>query len=503
MPISTGNFSSLGVSYETGTNAGLLAAIGRSAEELMAGKGWPDGVNDLLAALGTVTGVSRVWIFQTVNLTDTHITQNYTFEWASQPKYKQIGMPMFSMFTNPIDRPAYRDLIQSRKRGEWQKTITSRLEPGWFRDNQEVQKIKSMLTIPVMVEDEWWGTLGFDDCDREYDWTDAEVALLKTAGYLISNAVLRDRLSAKRKQFDILKQLTDSSAWAYDFRTSHVWCSSELIHSIPMPTDNFRMPLRQALQWVYPEDRHQLFRAVRGHVGEDKGVFRKDVRLFTDCGDVRWVELIGNVRRGSDGIPEQFAGIAVDIRARKREEERLREEAVTDPLTGVLNRRMFLRTLQDHIDRSLDGGSMFSVLLLDIDCFKGLNDRYGHVVGDHALRHFVNVCEKSLGGEGIIGRLGGDEFAVLLPGAALPEGHCAGDRIRRALLAKPCICEDVKALMSVSAGVACHRSGITTPSRIIESADLALYSAKKNGRNCTVSDGQTCAACKSVSLPDS
>ncbi len=59
------------------------------------------------------------------------------------------------------------------------KVITSRIEPGWLRDNQIVQKIKSMLTLPIMVEDEWWGTLGFDDCEREYDWTDVEVSLLR------------------------------------------------------------------------------------------------------------------------------------------------------------------------------------------------------------------------------------------------------------------------------------------------------------------------------------
>lgn len=502
MSISTGDFASLGVSYETGINAALLAAIARSAEELMSGKGWPEGVNDLLEALGTVTGVSRVWIFQTVSLTETHITQNYTFEWAAHPKYVQIGMPMFTMFTNPIDRPEYRDLIESRKRGEWQKTIVSRTEPGWFRDTMDVQKIKSMLTIPVMVEDQWWGTLGFDDCEREYDWTDAEVALLKTAGYLISNAVLRDRLSAKRKQFDILKQLTDSSAWAYDFRSGHVWCSADLVHSMDMPTDNFRLPLRKAMQWVHPDDRRPLFRAVRRHVDGEGDVFRQDVRLFTDCGDVRWVELIGNVRRGSNGQPEQFAGIAVDIRARKQQEERLREEAVTDPLTGVMNRRMFLRKLQEYIDRAVEGGEAFPLLLLDIDYFKGLNDRYGHVIGDHALRHFVEVCDRVVAGQGVIGRLGGDEFAILLQGAQEDVACEVGEQIRRSLLASACECDGARVLMTTSIGVAVHERGLTSPSRLVEEADLALYTAKKNGRNCLVSGGATCCIGSTTPLPD-
>lgn len=190
MGINTGNFKNLGSSYEEGSNAAVLSAIARSAEELTSGKGWPDGVNDLLAALGQATGVSRVWIFQTIKVTDTYITQNYTFEWAAAPRYKQLGMPMFSMFTNKINRPEYRETVQSRLRGEWQKMVVDQLEPGWFKDTLEVQKIKSMLTIPVMVEDQWWGTLGFDDCERAYDWSDVEIALLKTAGYLISNAVL-------------------------------------------------------------------------------------------------------------------------------------------------------------------------------------------------------------------------------------------------------------------------------------------------------------------------
>lgn len=395
-------------------------------------------------------------------------------------------MPLFSMFTNPLDHPDYRDLIESRTRGEWQKMITTRTEPGWFRDTMEGQKIKSMLTIPVVVEGRWWGTLGFDDCEREYDWSDVEIALLNTAGYLIANAVLNDRLSAKRKQFDILKQITASSAWAYDFKTGQVWCSRELIYSVPMPTDNFRLSLRKALGWVHPEDRRPLMAAVRAYLKKGTDDFRHDLRLFTDSGDVRWVEFIGNVRQGSRGRPEQLAGIAVDIRARKREEQRLRKEAVTDPLTGVMNRRMFMHILQEHIDRSLDEGLVFALLLLNIDCFKGVNERYGHVVGDHALRHFADVCNRGLLHQGIIARLGGDGFAVLLSGVNREEALSIGERLRRTVVASPFLSGGKNVVMTTSVGVVAHEGGVTTPARIVESADLALYTAKKSGRNCLV-----------------
>ncbi len=133
MGINTGNFKNLGNSYEKGSKAAVLSAIARSAEELTSGKGWPDGVNDLLAALGQATGVSRVWIFQTIKVTDTHITQNYTFEWAAAPRYKQLGMPMFSMFTNKVNRPEYRETIQSRLHGEWQKWSLTNLNRAGSR----------------------------------------------------------------------------------------------------------------------------------------------------------------------------------------------------------------------------------------------------------------------------------------------------------------------------------------------------------------------------------
>ena len=488
MGITTGDFNNLGNSYEEGSNAALLSAIARSAEELTSGKGWPDGVNELLAALGHVTGVSRVWIFQTIKVTETHITQNYTFEWAAGRKYKQLGMPMFSMFTNPIHRPEYRKLIESRMNGEWQKTITASLPQGWLRDSQEIQNIKSMLTIPIMVENEWWGTLGFDDCERSYDWSDAEIALLKTAGYLISNAVLRDRLSAKRKQFEILKQLTDSSVWEFDFKTGQIWCSPEMIYSVPMPTDNIRLSLHNALRLIHPKDRRKLISTARKYLtGDQERVFRYDMRIFTDCGDLRWVELIGNLRRSKSGNPLQLAGIIIDIRQRKREEQRLRKEAVTDPLTGVTNRRLFEYKLMKQIDHSVNSGTTFSILFFDLDRFKQLNDTHGHPVGDKYLCHFTKICEQCLRSKDLLARIGGDEFAVLLPDTDKHSAKHIGERIRKQVEDNPFEHNGQHYSITISVGIASNEGQLTTPARIIEAADIALYEAKQRGRNQVVS----------------
>ncbi|XPV75954.1 MAG: diguanylate cyclase [Desulfovibrio sp.] len=484
MVIKSGTFQNIGNSYEVGSNSALLTAIARSAEELTSGKGWPDGVNDLLEALGRVTGVSRVWIFQTIEVTDTHITQNYTFEWASAEHYVQIGMPMFSMFTSAINQPEYRDLVHSRMRGEWQKVLTSELEPGWLHDNQTIQDIDSMLTIPVMVEGEWWGTLGFDDCERAYDWSDVEISLLRTAGYLISNAVLRDRLSAKRKQFNIFKKLTDSSVWEFDFKTGQIWCSPEVLYSVPMPTDNIRFSLHDALRLIAPADRRGLIPAIKEYLkSPHERVFRHDMRIFTDCGDLRWVELVGNLNRTDDGRPQQLAGILVDISQRKRKEKRLQEEAITDPLTGIANRRMFEFKLQEYIDDAVKTGSTFSVIFFDLDFLKSLNDTYGHMVGDRGLCHVAEVCGDVLRRPDIFARLGGDEFGLILPDTTEDVALRIGERLRDKVENTLFEVDGLEHKITISLGLVTSSSELTTPAKLINHADIALYEAKRSGRN--------------------
>jgi len=89
--VKTGQFENLGLKKKENIQSTLLTAIARSAEDLTNGKGWPDGLNELLESLGKITKVSRVWIFQTLSLTNNHISQDYVFEWASKKEYVQIG----------------------------------------------------------------------------------------------------------------------------------------------------------------------------------------------------------------------------------------------------------------------------------------------------------------------------------------------------------------------------------------------------------------------------
>lgn len=484
MAIRVGQVGQIGDEQENRRDS-LLAAIARSAEELTSGKGWPSGVIDLMADLGRITGVSRVWIFQTIEVGEHHVVQDYPFEWADKPEHVQLSMPRFNMFRTEMDNPDYRELVESRKRGEWQSVITSEMDESWFKQSQATQSILSMLTIPIMVEGQWWGTLGFDDCEREYVWSDVEIALLRTAAYLIANAVLRDKLSAKTKQFEILQGITESSAWELDMHKGHLWCSPEILSANVGLTDNLHMSSLDALRLVHPEDRGHVMESLRQYINDGGGTFRKDLRVANECGNYVWVEVIGKVARDADGRPGTLAGIAVNILKRKEEEEKLRYEARKDPLTGVDNRAVFEARFAQLMTRHVMEGKVFSLLLLDIDRFKSINDKWGHVVGDKALKHFTTLCSQSLRGSDTLARIGGEEFAILLPDADKDAGRIIGERIRLDIGANPLKIEDGNVRFTVSIGCAGLPSPVEVESRMqfFKLADYALYVAKRRGRN--------------------
>ncbi len=473
---------------DTGSDlsAQLLSGIARSAEDLTTGRGWPDSVHSLLETLGNITGVSRVWIFQTIELTSAYITQDYAFEWASKPEYAQIGMQVFNMFKTPFDNDDYRSLIESRKRGEWQKVISSQLDKSSLYEDQIRQGIKSMLTIPIMVEDRWWGVLGFDDCEREYNWTDTEIALLRTATYLISNAVIRDRLGAVRKQFDILQSITESSAWEYNFKKGHFWCCTDLINNLPTASHNIHLSIRGALKLVYYKDRHALVAAISEFIVKGEGSFRHDLRIYSQCGELRWIEIIAMVSRDEKGNPEQLAGIAVDIRSRKQHEEQLHEQATTDHLTGAMNRAMFDQKFLEYYNSAQKNKEALCLLMLDIDLFKKINDTWGHDVGDEVLRSYVVVCEANLRNSDFLARIGGEEFAILLPHTTEGTAQIIGERIRHSIETHQFESGAEENVINVTTSIGCvvyDDSKPLTLEKMFKNADKALYKAKNDGRN--------------------
>ena len=234
---------------------------------------------------------------------------------------------------------------------------------------------------------------------------------------------------------------------------------------------------------IHPEDRErikELFRrTVMTGIGE-----RAEFRFVLKDSSIRHMESDGRAIRGPDGKVSKVVVVSRDITELKLLEVRLREMAATDFLTGLANRRHFLARLEQELSRihRLDGHCA-SVLMLDSDHFKQVNDTFGHATGDNVLRHLAALMQRELRNIDTIGRVGGEEFAVILPGADLPAAEVFAERLRNKIAASPMTHEDQPIALTVSIGVAGMKTGDASADDALVRADRALFRAKECGRN--------------------
>ena len=167
----------------------------------------------------------------------------------------------------------------------------------------------------------------------------------------------------------------------------------------------------------------------------------------------------------------------------------LKSLARTDPLTGVNNRLALVEVAGRALDAAVGDGRPLGVLMLDVDHFKAVNDRFGHGGGDQVLLSLVERIQRVLGRGDVIGRIGGEEFVVLSPGHGLRHARALGERIRAEVESAPLTLGGHAFGMTVSVGVTEAAPAERDVTALLQRADAALYSAKHAGRNCVVAAG--------------
>ena len=177
-------------------------------------------------------------------------------------------------------------------------------------------------------------------------------------------------------------------------------------------------------------------------------------------------------------------GIYRDVTQRKNLERELQRLATTDMLTGIANRRAFLETAESAYAHSCHSGEPLTLLMLDLDHFKAINDHYGHLEGDRALVAFAQAVKSQLRASDAVGRLGGEEFGVLLPLTTLAEGLEAAHRILQSVRALQLNDDTGQAYrITTSLGVGAFRQNDRSLRDMLDRADQALYLAKHRGRD--------------------
>lgn len=212
------------------------------------------------------------------------------------------------------------------------------------------------------------------------------------------------------------------------------------------------------------------------------GEYRADYLIRTKDGGRRWLADHSTPWLGRRGEVVGSLGVLVDITHRKRLEESLRVMATMDQLTGVANRRHFLELAEREASRSQRYGRPLSLVLMDIDHFKRVNDRWGHPAGDKVLEEVCRACAGALRESDLLGRLGGEEFAALLVECGQEEALAAAERLRRAVAAGRAHYQGRDIRVTLSLGAAQLGPGERLAD-LLARADRALYQAKAGGRD--------------------
>lgn len=231
------------------------------------------------------------------------------------------------------------------------------------------------------------------------------------------------------------------------------------------------------------EDSVPLFQAAleQPHAG--------DIRLRVRCRDGSWLPVTSSVSSKFDGASLTMSRCSVqDISLQLQLEQRLRALANIDALTGAYNRRHIETLYQQTIKQARIDGLPVSVLALDIDHFKSINDKYGHGVGDEVLIAFTRSCLAVLKDRGYFARLGGEEFLALLPDTSEKDALLIAEELRQRTMGLTVVTNDEQVVTcTVSVGAAALAGDYTAAlDQLIYKADVRLYEAKGRGRNCVV-----------------
>lgn len=227
---------------------------------------------------------------------------------------------------------------------------------------------------------------------------------------------------------------------------------------------------------IHPEDLEKLYGTLSASI-KNGGICKMRVRVGHSDGHWIWSELHGTPVYEDDGKYSHMVMIVRDVSIQKDYETKLEFYAYHDPLTGLPNRRYFQESLEKALSDYHSKGDNFAVLLLDIDKFKGINDRWGHETGDAVIREFGKRLKDGIYKDDLAARLGGDEFIVLLPGVdSVKSAELVMNKIRQAMM-REWELDDTILSVSTSIGMTMPEEN-STLSSILKEADKAMYKEK-------------------------
>jgi len=296
------------------------------------------------------------------------------------------------------------------------------------------------------------------------------------------HAGLDEQLRQSQERLVETQKLARIGTWEFDIQTDVIRWSEETFHIFGLSAGNQEPDFADILLSIHPEDASAFDRAVQQAITARQS-YRLDLRIRTPGGDTKHIHAQGSPALDPSGEVRRIIGTVLDITERKQNEQRLAQEAIYDVLTGLVNRRYLTKQLAREIGIAERAHTDLSVCICDLDHFKTINDTYGHTSGDEVLAGFGKLLAQEVRMGDVAGRLGGDEFCLLFPRASAQQARVGVERIRKGLQSHVFTAPDGRQFKATGTfGIAQWQPGVGQ-NALMETADAALYRAKKQGRN--------------------
>lgn len=340
------------------------------------------------------------------------------------------------------------------------------------------------------------GSVSYSELVEEYAKLFRQTRRMVTMGDRLQHTLskLNHQLSASEEKFrGIFENVVEGI-----FRAVGPGLESRLVEANPALAAMFGCPEPEALMaccgqvaelFASVQERDAFARQLR----EEGAVRGFQAELLRPDGTRFWAQISANMlpgqsaaeadERSKSPLPS-MVGVVADISERRRMLEEIYRLARTDSLTGLWNRGYFMDLARRELVRSRREKSELSLIMVDADHFKRVNDTHGHEAGDEALRCLSQVLSASVREVDLLARLGGEEFVILLPNTQRPAALAVAERIRRGIHDRRLSCASGACFcLTVSIGVACSQGAEDSLEHLLRCADAALYAAKHAGRN--------------------
>ncbi len=457
----------------------IRRAITASATELLRALTPDQSIPKVLERIGRAADVSRVVVFRNGPGADGAVAAVLCYEWDGarvRPRNARTS-PQRQM---PLWDPT--QLIPLLTKGEPIRLFARQMRKP-LRAMMQSAGVKSALLVPIFVDTKWWGHICFDDCRCERKWTAAEADALRTLAEMIGAAIARAR---------DLKNLADANRVVENSPVVLFRIAAQAPYPLLYLSQNVaRFGYRAAelmaspgryLDLFYPDDAPAMTADIRRIVNGDVLDITQERRLRRADGRYVWVEvrarLLTDARQDSE-----IEGILIDINDRRIAQDELARYSMSDPVTGLPNRKAFQVALEGALDTARSGGPSFAIHYIDLDRFKDVNDVLGHGKGDDLLRAVAKrLVGFSRNGHDLIARFGGDEFAVLQHNVTDPaDASTFAQRVVHALSDPFDLGTEIH--ITASVGIAVFEADVPSAEEMLKRADVALYRAKDAGRN--------------------